>query len=426
MSAALSTLDDTWAAWIAGRAEDAIRACVAMIEADDGQVGAAALLARALHGQGHPAPDALVDVFVRRGDLPTALSLAALVEHPDRARATIAEAFGKGSPRVADVAPAPPPLPGGPEVKADLAKLSGAKLIERAKTALAAAATDLPADAPVPELPLFGALPKAQLEQLLGAWEARPFEAGATLVHEGDEGKEAFLLVRGHLGVERGATPERRKVLAELGPGSLFGEMALVSDAPRAASVRARDSVLVLVASRDELEKLAKKTKSIGEMLSSFCRSRMISNLLRHGAILGAVAPEDRQKLMNRFEARRFKAGESLVTAGEQIEGLFLIASGAVQVLGKDADGDALELARLGPGDVVGEISLVLRRPATADVVATHQTVALELTREQFQSAIKEHPELLSELYELATKREEETRTVVAQETLDVEDVVLL
>jgi CRP-like cAMP-binding protein len=91
-----------------------------------------------------------------------------------------------------------------------------------------------------------------------------------------------------------------------------------------------------------------------------------------------------------------------------------------------DGDGDRVVLAQLGPGDVVGEISLVLRRPATADVVAAHTTVALALTQERFQAAIKEHPALLGELYELATRREEETRSVVAQEALDVSDVVLL
>ena len=77
-------------------------------------------------------------------------------------------------------------------------------------------------------------------------------------------------------------------------------------------------------------------------------------------------------------------------------------------------------------GDVVGEIGLVLRRPATATVTASHPTLALHLSREQFHEAIREHPTLLSELYELATKREEETRSVVAQQALDVEDIVLV
>jgi cAMP-dependent protein kinase regulator len=97
-----------------------------------------------------------------------------------------------------------------------------------------------------------------------------------------------------------------------------------------------------------------------------------------------------------------------------------------VEVVGKDADGDELRIAELGPGDVVGEISLVLRRPANATVRALHPTVALELTRDELHKVIKAHPTLLAQLYELATQREEETRSVVAQEAFDVEDVVLL
>jgi CRP-like cAMP-binding protein len=152
----------------------------------------------------------------------------------------------------------------------------------------------------------------------------------------------------------------------------------------------------------------------------------MVANLVRHSSILAAVDPTERQVLMDRFETRTFSAGDRLVTHGEEGGGLFLIASGTVTVSSEDADGDRIQITDLGPGDVVGEISLVLRRPATADVTAVHHTVALELSREKFQEAIKEYPSLLSELYELATTREDETKSVVAQEALDVEDIVLL
>jgi CRP-like cAMP-binding protein len=118
--------------------------------------------------------------------------------------------------------------------------------------------------------------------------------------------------------------------------------------------------------------------------------------------------------------------GAVLVRHGEQAGKLFLIASGGVEVRGTDIEGDRVVLAQLGPGDVVGEISLVLRRPATADVVAVHTTVALELTHEQFEEAIHEHPGLLQQLYELAVKRDDETRSVVAQPAVDVSDTVLL
>ena len=139
-----------------------------------------------------------------------------------------------------------------------------------------------------------------------------------------------------------------------------------------------------------------------------------------------ATAPDAWAALVARFETLTFDRGDVLVAEGQDSNGLFLVASGDVAVEREDADGERLRLATLGPGDVVGEISLVLRRPANATVTALEPTVAMRLSREEFQRAIKEHPTLLPELYELASKRDEETRTVVAQQAIDAGDVVLL
>ena len=64
--------------------------------------------------------------------------------------------------------------------------------------------------------------------------------------------------------------------------------------------------------------------------------------------------------------------------------------------------------------------------PTTATVVAAFPTVALELSRDQFQEAIRQHPAVLTQLYQLATSRRDELRTVVAQQALDVEEIVLV
>jgi cAMP-dependent protein kinase regulator len=202
--------------------------------------------------------------------------------------------------------------------------------------------------------------------------------------------------------------------------------MALVSQAPRAASVVAVEPVQLLSIARSALEELAAEDAAIGRELGRFCYGRMISNLIRHSAILSSVPPDQRSALVERFTSERFEVGEYLVRQGEEASRLFLIASGEVQVQSRDEAGERTVLAQLGPGHVVGEISLVLRRPANADVLALHATVALALSREQFHEAIREHPTLLRELYDIAIQREQETRSVVAQRADDVSDVVLL
>ncbi len=424
-------LDQAWDALLDERTEEGLRVAVALLAADAGQLGAASLVLHALGDLGHPDgiethAEALVGAWIRRGDLPQAVAVAHLAKGTLKTTllSTIAAAFGKGSKRLGDVAPQPPPLPVG----AGEEKASGKALVERANAALETFASwkDPLPEGQVPSLPLFSALAPKALERLLGVMTLREYKSGSLVIEQGEEGKEAFVVARGMLRVERaGSKEDDRTTLALLGPGAIFGEMALVSDSPRAAAVRAQEPTRLLAMSRKDLEALAKTEPAIGEELAGFCRARMIANLVRTSTILRAAPTAQREDLMSRFTAHHFAAGEALVHEGSEAAALFLIASGAVRVM-KDEGGEALMLAELGPGEVVGEIGIVLRRPASATVLATHPTVALELTREAFDDAIKSHPTLLGELYQLATAREEETRSIVAQDVMDLDADVLL
>ncbi len=430
-------LDEAWANALSGKKEAALRASVAMLESDPQKLGAASLALELLTSEGHrevgPVFARLVDAYIRRSDLPSATAVAAIAKKAgldaERFYLTIANAFGKDSARLADVSIAPPPLPVDVVVGPELTSLTGESLLVRVEDAL----DDLlrvrdPVDErrKVSVLPLFSALPSTALARLLSSFELRNVASGARVIEQGEEGREAFVVVRGALRAERCVQDAAPEVLALLGPGAIFGEMALVSEAPRAASVVALEPVQLLAISREGLETIAKTEDAIGRELSSFCRHRMMTNLVRHSAILNAVARPHRDELMGRFETRVVNAGDVLVRQGEQASGLFLIASGAVRVVREEDDGDRILLAELGPGDVVGEISLVLRRAATATVTASHPTVALHLSPERFQEIIREHPALLAELYGIATRRDDETRSVVAQQALDVEDAVLV
>jgi cAMP-dependent protein kinase regulator len=151
----------------------------------------------------------------------------------------------------------------------------------------------------------------------------------------------------------------------------------------------------------------------------------MIDNLFRTSSILGAVQPANRAALLASFEMRSFEPGQCVIAQGAESGGLFLVASGQLEVVHRDGT-ERMALVQLGPGEVVGEVALVLRRPANAEVVARHPTLTLHLPRERFLEVVKAHPTVLAELYELAVKRDEETRSIVAQEASEVDDSVLL
>ena len=434
-SSGMSALDRAHALYLSQKPEDALRLAASLLNATPEHVGAAALVARLLFSAERATiagaiASQVIAWQIARGDLAAAWCAAqTAIDAGGTADATlgpIAQAFGKGSPRLGQAAPAPPPLPSALEVAPMYAKLSGPALLDAAEKAAGRflkTKDPRPTDASLPILPLFGALEPAKLLKLLGRIELRTLNAGEYVVREGEAGNEAFVIARGVVNVVRGTTPT---LLAVLGPGAIFGEMALVSEAPRAASAVAVEPVDLLSISRAALEKLGREEPSIGEELGAFCYGRMIANLLRHSSVLSGVAPTARKQLVSRFTTERFATGAALVRQGGSANRMFLIASGSVQVRGTDSEGDSVVLAELGPGEVVGEISLVLRRPANADVVALCPTVALALSSDQFQESIREHPTLLRELYNIAIKRADDTLSVLAQQAVDASDVVLL
>ncbi len=160
--------------------------------------------------------------------------------------------------------------------------------------------------------------------------------------------------------------------------------------------------------------------------LAAHCRRRMVANLARTSAVLISVPPQERTTLVERFETRIFEKGDRLVVEGEEAQGLHLVASGEVAVVAHE-NGEPIVLASLGAGDTVGEVALVLRRRANADVIAVHPTVTLFLPRGDFMALVHDHPTILHGLYMTAVRRDDETtRALDSSPVAIADDYVLL
>lgn len=81
------------------------------------------------------------------------------------------------------------------------------------------------------------------------------------------------------------------------------------------------------------------------------------------------LAPPDLVALGQLLSLEHYRAGEAIATAGQPVQGLLVLLDGRARVTA-DVDGDRRELAVLGRGALIGELSLVTDLPATADVTA--------------------------------------------------------
>jgi len=98
-------------------------------------------------------------------------------------------------------------------------------------------------------VPLFSACSRDELRKLSRRTTDIPISEGHTLVKEGERGLEFFVIVNGRAKVSR-----RGRKVGELGPGDFFGELALLIDANRNATVTAVTPMEAIVLSRREFE----------------------------------------------------------------------------------------------------------------------------------------------------------------------------
>lgn len=432
----LRPLERALEAWATGEFEEGLRWAVPALSAQPDNPAALLSTVYLTHkaggdAGGQEAFEAATARAVDAGNLPLATAGAALAKElgfdPEPIYEHVAAAFARSSARLKHRAPPAFPAP-GPEVKPLAASVGGEELLEQAKKQSASALEGLArGDGPLPAAPLFSSLEREPLKAFLRIFDVTTFARGKVVLEEGSLGSEAYVVARGELEVTKKVAGGGSAIqLARLGGGALVGEMALLSRAPRAATVSASRPALLLVANKQGLDTAVRATPDLGREFAEHCRRRMLDNLVKTSPMLRSVNPAERPDLVQRFTIRTFEAGEALVSQGKPSEGLFLLASGQVSIVHQEGAGDSTVMAQLGPGEVLGEVALVLRRPPIADAVAHHPTVTLFLPRERFLETMRAHPKVLVDLYELAVQRDEETATAALSEASVLDDSVLV
>ena len=253
--------------------------------------------------------------------------------------------------------------------------------------------------------PLFSDLSPEDFCAVAASLEMRHVTPKTRLLTEGVPGDSMFIVVQGKVSVFREHRGGARDVMAELGPGSFFGEMALIGRAPRLTCVEALEETLLLVLPREEIRSLAEQSPSVARVSLEFYKSRLLENLMAASPIFRAFGDKDHKAIIEGFQSASVGPGVPIVNKGQEGTGLFVILRGHCEVLDTKDDGQMVKLAELREGDVFGEISLIRKQPAMATVRATHESTILRLDPEVFQKHVLAHPEVERALLEMSEEK---------------------
>lgn len=142
--------------------------------------------------------------------------------------------------------------------------------------------------------------------------------------------------------------------------------------------------------------------------------SQIAAALLRGVPLLEDFGDDDIGHLAQAMIRRELRAGTCAVRQGDSGRSLFLVAEGVLDVVHRCEDGTRVSLARMRPGDMFGEMSLLTEQPRSADVVARIDTVVFELDKDHLDPVLENQPALREGLTRLMTARQKSNETATA------------
>ncbi|MCP4426703.1 MAG: cyclic nucleotide-binding domain-containing protein [Chloroflexi bacterium] len=209
-------------------------------------------------------------------------------------------------------------------------------------------------------------LDEKQLAEITARLDPVTISAGETIFEQGDPADKFYIIIHGEVEVVKRRKDGGEMVTAVLDSGQYFGEMGLMNNSPRTATVRvSQNSEAALVAlDRDTFAKLMQESAITNEVVARLMRERMTANHFL--AMISDQAGQQFTNLETITGYRTFAPGKTIFQKGDEAKEFFVIVQGEVEIIQPDQDNAVI--SQLDSGQFFGEIGLLRggKRLATA------------------------------------------------------------
>lgn len=221
---------------------------------------------------------------------------------------------------------------------------------------------------------VFGSMSDIQLLQVASCMRQVHFPSGSTVFKVGDPGRSFYIVEKGKCQI----LSRKGEELALCSKGKCFGELALLSNAPRKATVVTLTDVLLLECNIETFQNYLGSLSDIKNM--------WIIEKLQKVPLLSKLTRNELSVLSECLTERTFEPGEWVFREGDDGESFYIITAGNCSVIKeyRNSKQPMKEIARLGPGQYFGERALLCQDPRTATIAAKTHTTLLELHQNDF------------------------------------------
>jgi len=258
-------------------------------------------------------------------------------------------------------------------------------------------------------IPFLSKVPMSRIQMLGEMSQFEVLPPDQVICSEGEEGDRVFVVIFGQLAVyaKKEATSSEKqhshkfhtspgRLLGTLGQGDHFGEMSVLADIPRQATVQCKTSCLLISISRSHFKNLMKVVPDVGDSVQTVMRLYMLSKFFQSVLYSEALTKMDHKMLESRLlvtcELVEAPTDLKLIEEGQEADSFFFVYHGRVVAYQRSKQGSSnssdeprLHLGIMGPGCYFGEISILTESTCRASVVTVSRCMLLRVAKEDFQ-----------------------------------------
>ena len=243
---------------------------------------------------------------------------------------------------------------------------------------------------------MFSGLDDAEKNTVVDAMEEKKCSKKEVVIKEGDEGETLYVVAQGTLSCTKifpGKTdPE---FLKKYEPGEAFGELALLYNAPRAATIFSDNESQLYALDRQTFNHIVKD--------AAIRRRTKYEEFLKKVDILKTMDDYERSQICEAFKDQKFEAGATIIKQGDEGRDMFFLVEGEAfaSIMNEGAEQEVKQYAS---GDYFGELALLSGDPRAANVKARTACSTVSMDRHAFKRMLGPLEEILKRNMDLYIK----------------------
>jgi predicted acylesterase/phospholipase RssA/CRP-like cAMP-binding protein len=228
---------------------------------------------------------------------------------------------------------------------------------------------------------------------------------GAVLFSQGDPGDAIYVVESGTLQVALTLPNGGTQFLAVVEAGEVVGEMAVLYERPRAATVSALTEATLVKIRTSVLNQLFATNPSARARFINEMSRRLPSLYLASVPMFAGLGADALRELDLESNWVRLAGGQTLFRQGEPPDYLYVVVRGRLEVLLERDGGRSETVGQLGQGDCVGEVAILTGEPRMATVRAIRDSELVRLSKIDLHRLLERHPRGAVEMVRILASR---------------------